>query len=337
LATIKDVAELAQVSTATVSHVINNTRSVRSSTKEKVNKAVKELNYKPNAIAQSLRNKKSKTIGLILPDNTNPYFAEIAWSIEYASRNNGYSVILCNSDGNSKREDFFIQLLIEKQIDGLILVSAGESKQNLLKLQKINIPVVLVDRNSPEISIDSVQIDNRAYGCIATKHLIALGHEKIACITGPNNITPSYDRVIGYFNALQEHCISINKDYVIRGDFKPQGGYLACKALMALPIPPTAVFACNDLMAYGVMRAIAEADLVISHDISLIGFDDIYLSAYTNPPLTTIRQPRMEMGQEAFRLLINRMVNPDDLTRTTLLDSKLITRSSTGRVIGGKE
>ncbi len=326
---IKDVAKHAGVSIATVSHVINNTRFVSEETKQKVFAAMEKFAYKPNAVARSLRKKESRIIGLILPDNTNPYFAEIAWSIEYASRNLGYSVILCNSDGNVTQESSYIDILLEKQVDGVILVAAGESTANFLKLQERNIPTVMVDRDSPNVNIDSIQINNALFGQIATDHLLELGHKKIACITGPREVTPSFDRVDGYKKALKLREIPINDEFIIRGDFKPQGGYLAASKLLSLNSRPTAIFACNDLMAFGVIHAATEAGINIPEELSLIGFDDIYLSTYCNPQLTTIKQPRMEMGEDAVHFLISRMKDHEKLSRKIVLNASLIIRSST--------
>lgn len=326
--TIKDVAKLAGVSVATVSHVVNETRFVSDETKGKVKAAMQELSYKPNAIARSLRRKESKIIGLVLPDNTNPYFAEIAWSIEYASRNLGYSVILCNSDGDVKKEAAYINVLIEKQVDGVILVAAGDSTANFIKLKERNIPTVMVDRNSPSVNADSVQIDNAFYGEIATSHLIELGHKKIACITGPRDVTPSFDRVDGYKKALKLNNIPVRDDYIVKGDFKPHGGYLAAGKLLDSNDPPTAIFACNDLMAFGVIHAATEKNVTVPKKLSIVGFDDIYLSTYSNPPLTTIKQLRLEMGDEAVNALVLRMKNPDRPARSILLHANLVKRSS---------
>jgi len=257
MTTIKDVAKKAGVSVATVSHVINSTRFVSEFSKEKVKAAMEELNYRPNAVARSLRRKESKIIGLIIPDNTNPYFAEMAWSIEYASKNQGYSVILCNSDGDVKRESSYLDVLVENQVDGIIMVAAGKSSVNFQKLLERKIPIVMVDRNSPNVRTDSIQINNSLYGEIATEHLVALGHHKIACVTGPRDITPSFDRVDGYKKALSKNKIPLKDSYIIKGDFKPHGGYLAGCKLLEMKDPPTAIFACNDLMAYGVLHAAA--------------------------------------------------------------------------------
>jgi len=335
MATIKDVAKLAGVSIATVSHVVNKTRFVSEQAKQKTFTAMEELSYKPNAVARSLRKKESRIIGLILPDNTNPYFAEIAWSIEYASRDMGYSVILCNSDGDITKESNYIDVLLEKQVDGIILVAAGESTANFLKLQEKNIPTVMVDRDSPNVNIDSIQINNALYGQIATEHLIELGHKNIACITGPRDVTPSFDRVDGYKKALKQHDIPINEDYIIRGDFKPQGGYLAACKLFTIKNTPSAIFACNDLMAFGVIHAASEHGVIIPEKLSLVGFDDIYLSTYSNPTLTTIKQPRIEMGEDAVHSLIMRMKDHEKLSRKIILNATLIKRSSTKKQING--
>jgi LacI family transcriptional regulator len=329
LTTIKDVARLAGVSIASVSHAVNKTRFVSEETKQKIFAAMEELAYKPNSVARSLRIKESHIIGLILPDNTNPYFAEIAWSIEYASRNMGYSVILCNSDGDVTKETSYIDVLIEKQVDGVILVAAGESTANFLKLQERNIPTVMVDRNSPNVNIDSIQIDNEFYGQMATNHLIELGHKNIACITGPRDVTPSFDRVDGFKNALKQHNISLKEDYIVRGDFKPHGGYLAACKLLEMKIPPTAIFACNDLMAFGVIHAASEFGVEVPEKLSIVGFDDIYLSTYSNPPLTTIKQPRLEMGEDAVHFLTLRMKDHGKLSRKITLNASLVKRAST--------
>ncbi|MCD6577648.1 MAG: LacI family DNA-binding transcriptional regulator [Anaerolineaceae bacterium] len=332
MTTVKDVAKKAGVSVATVSHVINSTRFVSEFSKEKVKAAMEELNYRPNAVARSLRRKESKIIGLIIPDNTNPYFAEMAWSIEYASKNQGYSVILCNSDGDVKRESSYLDVLVENQVDGIIMVAAGKSSVNFQKLLERKIPIVMVDRNSPNVRTDSIQINNSLYGEIATEHLVALGHHKIACVTGPRDITPSFDRVDGYKKALSKNKIPLKDSYIIKGDFKPHGGYLAGCKLLEMKDPPTAIFACNDLMAYGVLHAAAEKNKHCPDDLSIVGFDDIYLSTYINPPLTTIKQPRIEMGDEAVFSLVQRIKTPDRIARNIILEADLVIRSSTKKV-----
>jgi LacI family transcriptional regulator len=329
MTTIKDVAKKAGVSVATVSHVVNGTRYVSDQFKTKVRSAMDELNYQPNALARSLRRKESKIIGLMIPDSTNPYFAEIAWSIEYASKKEGYSVILCNSDGNVNKESSYIDVLIENQADGIIIVAAGKSSVNFQKLLDRKIPVVMVDRDSPNVKTDSIQINNAVNGELAADHLISLHHKQIACITGPREVSPSFDRLDGYKRALSKNNLPLNEDFIIRGDFKPHGGYLAGIKLLEMQNRPTAIFACNDLMAYGVMRAAVEKGFQVPDDLSVIGFDDIYLSTYINPPLTTIKQPRIEMGEEAVFSLINRIKDPDRIARRIYLDATLVVRSST--------
>jgi len=328
MTTIKDVAKSAGVSVATVSHVINETRFVSDLTKAKVKTAMAKLGYQPNAVARSLRKKESKIIGLIIPDNTNPYFAEMAWSIEIASKEKEYSVILCNSDDDVNNESSYLDVLIKNQVDGIIIVAAGKSSTNFKKLLEKKIPVVMVDRDSPNIKTDSVQINNGKYGELATEYLISLGHTKIGCISGPRVVSPSFDRVDGYKKALTNNNLPVRDEYIVRGDFKPHGGYLAGCELMELKDKPSAIFACNDLMAYGVMHAAAENRLKVPDDLSVIGFDDIYLSTFINPPLTTIKQPRIEMGEEAVLSLINRIKNPERKARNIILEADLIERST---------
>jgi len=332
ITTIKDVAQRAGVSVTTVSHVINKTRFVSDELKQKVLKAMEELSFKPNAVARSLRVKESNTIGLIIPDSTNPYFAEIGWGVEYSSRKHGYSVILCNSDDDLQKEESYINVLIEKQVDGIIIVAAGSSTAHLISLQERNIPTVMFERDSPDVKIDSVQVDNKIGGQIATRHLIELGHTRIACITGPREVTPSYSRFDGYKEELERNGIEIRKEYIIKGDFKPQGGYEAAEELLNLAQPPTAIFACNDLMAIGVSRAVIERGMKIPGDISLIGFDDIYLSKYTNPPLTTIKQPRLAMCEEAVNCLLSRMQDLQRSASSIVVNVELVKRASTASI-----
>ncbi len=314
----------------TVSHVVNGTRFVSEELKKRVHLAMEELAYKPNAVARSLRVKESRTIGLVIPDSTNPYFAEIGWGVEYSARKHGYSVILCNSDDDLAKEESYINVLIEKQVDGIIIDPAGEQSATHLKsLLQRKIPTVMVDRDSPDVEIDSVQIDNKMGGALATRHLLNLGHTRIACITGPRKVTPSFQRFDGYKEEMEKKGIPITPEYIVRGDFKPQGGYDAAQQLLALPEAPSAIFVCNDLMAFGVLNAAVERGLRVPQDISIVGFDDIYLSKFTNPPMTTIRQPRKDMCEAAVHCLVSRIQNTKRPVSNTLINVELVERSST--------
>lgn len=330
MTTMRDVAEHAGVSLSTVSHVVNRTRHVSDDVRQRVIHAMDELDYRPNELARSLRRGQSNTIGLILPDSANPYFAEIGQSIELAAFENGYSVILCNTEGDVGREDLYVDVLRKKQVDGIIFVAAGERSDSVRDLLKRSFPVVLIDRQLPDIELAAVHVDNYGAGHEATRHLIELGHTRIACITGPHNITPSADRVTGYLAALQEAGLSIDEDLIETGSFRANSGYSATLKLLQQPDPPTAIFACNDMMAIGVLRAAAETGRRVPDDLAIVGFDDIELASYTIPPLTTIAQPIDTMGQQAVEMLVAAVGDKGHSRRSAVLKAHLVVRASSG-------
>ncbi len=292
--------------------------------------AMEELGYQPNAVARSLRRKKTHTIGMIVPDSTNPFFAEVARGIEDTSFEHGYSVILCNSDGDLSKELLYTNVLVERQADGILFLAAGDASiEHVLGLQARRIPLVVMDRDISGAAVDTVLTDNAQGGWQATHHLVYLGHQRIGCITGPSNLTPSADRFAGYQGALRESNIALDETLVIQGDFQYEGGYQAAQKLLALTNPPTAIFACNDLMAIGAISAAIELGLQVPRDLSVIGFDDIRLASFTNPPLTTVVQPKYEMGVLATRLLFERMDKRDLPPRRQLLETALVIRRST--------
>lgn len=329
IVTMRDVAERAGVSVTTVSHVINNTRNVSPATRQKVEQAMHSLGYQPNVLARSLRKGETHTIGIILPDSTNPYFAEVARGIEDASFSQGYSVILCNSDNDLEKERHYTNVLLEKQVDGIIMVAAGSSGENIHYLLERDIPLVLVDRHVPDIRVDYVLADNQKGGYLAANHLIELGHRAIGCIAGPEGVQLSSERVAGYRRALEQAGISVRKEWIVEGDFQFLSGYDAARQLLNREPVPTAIFACNDLMAIGAYRYTHEIDHKIPEQLSIVGFDDVSLSAYTNPPLTTVKQFKYEMGSKAAKLLLERMTQHDFEYRLETLNTKLIIRKST--------
>lgn len=330
MATIKDVARLAAVSTTTVSHVINETRYVSDELRARVLAAMDELNYRPNILARGLRRGETRTIGLIVPDNSNPFFAEVARIVEDIGFENGYSVILCNSDGNLEKEAAYINVLIAKQVDGVIFIAAGSKHEHLSELTGAGIPVVVADRDIPHTLADVVLVDNEQGGYDAAHHLLGLGHQRIACVAGPSDLTPSADRVQGYRRALEEAGVSVQEEWIVPGDFRFQGGEAAVEELLRLGQPPTAIFACNDMMAIGALRAIRGAGLQVPGDVSLLGFDDIPLASAVMPALTTVAQPIAELAMLATRYLIaqiqdDRQARP---RQRTVLDAKLVVRGS---------
>jgi len=328
-ATMKDVARRAGVSTATVSHVLNGTRPVGTALRERVRQAVAELGYRPNFIARSLRRKGSGAVGVILIDDTNPFFSESTRGVKDAALENGYSVLVCNSEGNPDRENEFLELLAEKQVEGVILFNVRDSRLREAAGRRLTVPVVLVDRDGASRRMDSVVVDHYAGGMDAMEHLLALGHGRIACVTGPSNSTPALLRLRAYANALRRAGIPYDKSLVFRGDFRSESGYAAVSALFSSEKRPTALFAFNDLMAFGAITALAERGLRVPEDVSVVGYDDILLSSFFNPPLTTVAQPKKEMGRAAFRLLLDRINDESLPARSLRMNARLVVRKST--------
>jgi LacI family transcriptional regulator len=330
MATIREVAERAGVSVSTVSHVLNETRFVSPDTKSRVLAAMEELEYEPNRLASSLRrkDKRTHTLGLLIPDSSNPFFAEVLRGVEDASFDAGYSVILCNSDDDPKKEVGYLEVLLSKQVDGVILVSAGDSSESLTLVERWEGKAVVVDRdiNAPEL--DSVSVDNEEGGYIATKYLLEHGHRHIGCIAGPSALKPSAGRVFGYKKALDEYGVSIDEGYIVPGDFRPQSGYKAARLILETDDRLSAIFSTNDMMAVGALCAINEMGKTVPDEISIIGFDDISLASFTSPPLTTVAQPIYEMGLRAAELLVNRLVHPDSEISREVLKPVLVERST---------
>ncbi len=332
MTTIREVAQLAGVSYATVSHVVNKTRFVSQDTRERVLAAMEQLHYRPNAIARSLRRGKTNTIGLVLPDSSNPFFAEMSRHIEDGAFKSGYNVILCNTEGDVQRELFYVDVLSKKQVDGIIFVAAGDRTDSIKFLLSQEIPVVMIDRYLPNIDVDAVLTDNRQGGYLATKHLLDLGHTRIGCISGPTNITASSERITGYHQALTEAGIPYDESLLLRGDYHPQSGMESTRRLLKMGPRPTAVFALNDLMALGALRAATEAHLSVPEDLAIVGFDDIELARFTNPSLTTIAHPKKEIGLHAVNLLVERTASKDKPPCRMVLSPELIIRGSTLKI-----
>lgn len=327
---MRDVAERAGVSVTSVSHVINQTRLVSDDLRERVLTAMNELGYQPNALARSLRRKETYTIGVIMTNSADPFFAEVTRGVEDACFEQGYNIILCNSDSDLDKELFYTNELIKKRVDGILFLAAGgKSTQHIRTMQQRKTPLVVVDRYIPDLAVDTVLIDNARGGWLATHHLIELGHRRIGCITGPSDLTLSAERVTGYRRALQEAGILVDESLIVKGNFQYETGYQAAQQFLAQPIPPTAIFACNDLMAIGVINAAVKQGWQVPDRLSVIGFDDIRMAAYINPLLTTVAQPKYEMGSIATTMLLERIHNQEMAPRQKLLDTQLVVREST--------
>lgn len=327
---MRDVAERAGVSVTSVSHVINQTRVVSDDIRERVLTAMAELGYQPNALARSLRRKETYTIGVIMTNSADPFFAEITRGVEDTCFEQGYNIILCNSDSDLDKELFYTNILTKKRVDGILFLAAGgKSTEHIRTVQERGTPLVVIDRIIPNLAVDSVLIDNARGGWQAVEHLIELGHRRIGCITGPSDLTLSAERVTGYRCALQEAGLAVDESLIVRGNFQYESGYQATRQFLVQADPPTAIFACNDLMAIGAINAANKQGWPVPSRLSVVGFDDIRLASYSNPLLTTMAQPKYEMGSIAITMLLERIHHPEMPPVQKLLDTHLVVREST--------
>ena len=299
---IVDVARRAGVSVGSVSRVINEHPTVSAATRERVENAVRELGYVPNAIAGSLRSRRSKTIGLIIPDVTNPFFSELALHVERSAAAAGYDLILGNSDNSAERHRHYLRALAVRRVDGIILVPAREIGPSF----EFEIPVVGVDREV--VGRQFVASDNRAGAKSAIEYLHQLGHHLIACIAGPKNLPNAQERRIGYEDIALPILRAAGVDpaaYIVSADFSYDSGYAATRRLMDVTPRPTAIFASSDQQAIGGLRAAADLGLAVPGDLSVVGFDDIPLANLVTPRLTTVGQPVAKIGVLAMQLLLD--------------------------------
>ena len=334
--THKDVAERAGVSVATVSYVLNNgPRPVAPETRARVEEAIAELGYYPNELARSLRLQQSSTIGLILPNVMNPVFGEIAHELENICTQEGFLVLLCNSDRQHDREERFIQMLRAKQVDGVVITPHREPVTLIKPLLQAHIPVVVLEHDLP--NVHCITLDEVQGGRIATQHLIELGHRRIALIRRKPTSALSTQRITGYQQALVAANIPYEPTLVIECDAGQAAGAQAMQHLLTHAEPPTAVFTHNDVLAMGALHAIRCAGLRVPDDISVIGYDDITSAAYFSPPLTTMRSPKAEMGILAGHTILQlvRQKEPLPLQKITL-PVELVVRASTAPPAGAQ-
>jgi LacI family transcriptional regulator len=331
VATIRSVADLAGVSTATVSHVINETRVVSAPTTARVLDAMERLHYHPDVVARSLRRRETLTLGLLVPSVELPFFAVVARDVEAAASDLGYSVILCNSGWSLDRERQYINNLLARRVDGLLCISMDMTAEHIAPLLRRNTPVVLFDEGTmPGIELDAVEIDNFRGAYDATVHLLELGHRRIGCVTGIGNSPLNDARIHGYRQALGQAGIAFDPDLLYEGDYSAQSGLAHGRALLGSLAPPTAVFAFNDLMAMGVMQAAHERGMRIPIDLAVIGFDGLPMTAFTSPPLSTVEQPVPAMSVAAIAMLLDRIrgTAPTE-PRVQTFRATLVARAST--------
>lgn len=325
-ATILDVAKMANVSKATVSRVLNNKANVSEEIKERVFKAIEALDFRPSAIARSLVNKRTKMIGLVLPDITNPFFTYLARGVEDAAHRHGYTVFLCNSDNESDVESWYIEKLKDQQVDGIILISSSSDEEKFQVLRNSRIPWVLCDRINPQAPVDAVTVDNYEGAVSVVEYLIGKGHKKILHLAGPALAQSAEHRREGYLAKMKESGLTPSVHY---GSFTYESGYQVMKNLLREE-KPTAVFAANDLMAIGAIKAIEELGLKVPDDIAIIGCDDIFLAELYKPALTTLAQPAYQMGVKSMDLLHERIEGLAGPPKHVILNQRLIIRQSCG-------
>ncbi|WP_277586320.1 LacI family DNA-binding transcriptional regulator [Psychrobacillus antarcticus] len=332
--TIKDIAREAGVSITTVSRVLNNKEEGMSQkTREKVLRVMEEVNFQPNKLARGLVTKRSNMLGLIVPNISNPFFPELCRGAEDEANKRNYSLIICNSDDQSQKEENYLRLLQEQQVDGILLSSKNRlSKTSKNQLQSGKIPYVLFDRGEEASNQSGVFLDNERGGYLAGKHLTDLNHTQIACMTGPTEIQNSQQRLLGFRRSLKEASVQLPQSFVLIGDFQMESAYRLAKEFLQNNTV-TAIFASNDLMACGIYQAAHELGIQIPDQLSIIGFDDIPLVTALIPKLTTIRQATYEMGRKAIELLINEIENKS--SEGVVFEPTLIVRESTKKLKRG--
>jgi LacI family transcriptional regulator len=329
MANIHDVAKLAGVAPITVSRVINNNGYVSEATRQRVEAAVFELNYIPNALGPSLRSKRTMTLALVLSDITNPFWTTVARGVEDTANARGYHIIIGNTDEAAEKQEAYLSFLMMKQVDGFLLVPA--SSRSSISLQKRRIPFVLLDRRIPGERLDSVRGDSVKGAYELTRHLLELGHTRIAIITGRQDHSTACDRVDGFTQAMEEVGQTANQQ-MFWGEYNQETGYrYACQVLEAKP-RPTAIFASNNFIAIGVMRALRDAGVGVPEDMSVVAFDDLPQAITIDPFFTVASQPAYEMGEKATELLLSRLAKegpaePQDI----VLPVEIIVRKSSGK------
>lgn len=326
---MKDVARIAGVSTSTVSHVINKDRFVSEAITAKVDAAIKSLNYAPSALARSLKLNQTRTIGMLITASTNPFYSELVHGVERSCFERGYSLVLCNTEGDEQRMNRNLETLMQKRVDGLLLLCTETHQPSPEIMQRYpSVPTVMMDWAPFDGDSDLIQDNSLLGGDMATQYLIDQGYTRIACIAGPLDKTPARLRLEGYQEAMARAGLTVPEGYVISSDFEFGGGFSAMQKLLMLPALPQAVFIGNDAMAVGAYQALYQSGLRIPQDMALVGYDDIELARYMTPPLTTIHQPKDELGELAIDVLIHRMADPGQKQQRVQLTPELVVRGS---------
>lgn len=346
----KDVARRAGVSIATVSHVINGTRFVSEETRQKVLAAISDLNYRPNAIARGLATNSTRKIGLVISDITNPFFTAVARGVEDEISSHQYNTIFCNTDEYSEREENYLHLLTTQQIDGLIIAPTGVRSETLLGLAESGLPIIQLDRKSPDLKVPLVGVNNAEGAYQAIRYLIGLGHRRIAYLMSLDTISTQLERLEGWKQALSEANLPVDDDLIIHADPRFYGiqssfpgapvspaphppempsAYEVLQDLLNLPQRPSAIFVASNQLTLGTLYAFRACGMKFPDDISLISFDDHDWAPLFSPPLTVVRQPTYQLGQTAAHLLMH-MIKGQTVEAPPPLLVELVVRASCG-------
>ncbi|HHU51293.1 MAG TPA: LacI family transcriptional regulator [Firmicutes bacterium] len=329
MVTIKDIARRAGVNPSVVSRALNNKYGVRKSTKERIIAIAEEMGYYPNTAARRLVTRKSGMIGVMMADISEPFYAQIIKGMEYVASKTGYTLLFSNSYDSLEQTDVLQKMIVAESVDGLVIVGSNTQDTNFTRtLLKQEIPFVLIERNLPQEKMNCIWIDNVEGAYLATRHLLEKGHKKIAHIAGNPQNQVTIERITGFKKAVSEFGLSEADCPVLYGNYVSQDGYREMKKILSRYAGCTGVFTANDSMAYGALHAIHEAALVVPKDIAVVGFDDLEFSAFTNPPLTTIRQPRYEMGKKSLEILTKILQGREKNGINLCLSFDLIIRNS---------
>ena len=328
--TMNDVAKEAGVSVATVSRVINENGGVSKKLEQRVQRAMKKLHYHPSSLARSFKLQQSMSVGILIPILEHPGYSRMASIIEKKLFDSGYRGLICNSEEDEERENAYIEMLLRQRVDGFIINSSARDPKYLLEIQENNVPIVLFDRSLKDLTCNQVFCDNSLGGYTGIQHLVELGHQRIGIIGGPTYPEVMIRRIQGTQQAVRDYQIDNDPALLITGDTQLfDMGYDAAYKLLQLNPRPTAIFALMDVAAVGVMHAAAEMGIEIPHELSVLGYDDLPIASYMLPPLTTVAQPLVEMGETAVELLLKSIENPDSPPNKAVLETKLVIREST--------
>ncbi len=330
MANIYDVAKRAGVSVATVSAVVNNSAYVSPPLRQRVEIAVSELSYNPNLLARSLAQKKTLTLGIVIPDITNPFYPDVVRGAEDKAKQEGYTILLGNSDNRRDKEEIYLSLFLSRRVDGILLFKGFEdmSSDFLARLQGSDTPVALVGRRYERLETDCVVADDEGGAYTAVRHLLRLGHKRIGVITGFRGVSTAEGRLQGYRRALVSKRIPFDPSLVVQGDYGSESGYRA--GLQLLEHHPTAVFSTNYLMTVGFMAALEKKGLSCPQDVAVVSYDDFLWSRFFRPKLTCVEQPKYELGFQATELLLKRLQGKHKRARLIVLKNRLRVRESCG-------